>query len=108
MFDGNEELSDDKLKEVISLQNQVFLDQQAMTLSAEKIRAEYEKNGYHTANVIPIVQAFDESRNRVTFFIQEGERARIQTIHFEGRNGLQQKLNCSTLSRIENGSRSCL
>ena len=84
VFDGNEELSDDKLKEVISLQNQVFLDQQAMTLSAEKIRAEYEKNGYHAANVIPIVQAFDESRNRVTFFIQEGERARIQTIHFEG------------------------
>lgn len=84
VFDGNDELSDDKLKEVVSLQNQVFLDQQAIKLSAEKIRAEYEKTGYHNAKVIPVIKAFDESRNRVTFFIQEGERAKIRSIHFEG------------------------
>lgn len=84
VFDGNDALSDDKLKEVITLKNQVFLDQQEIKLSAEKIRAEYQKGGYHKATVIPIIRELRESRNRVTFFIQEGVRAKISTIHFEG------------------------
>ncbi len=84
VFDGNVALSDDKLKEVLTLKNQVFLDQQEIKLSAENIRAAYEKDGYHKAKVIPIIQALQESRNRVTFFIQEGVRAKIQSIHFVG------------------------
>ncbi len=84
VFDGNDELSDDKLQEVITLKSQVFLDQQEITVSAEKIRAEYEKSGYHQANVIPVIQELQESRNRVTFFIQEGSQARIGSIRFSG------------------------
>ncbi len=83
-FDGNEALSEDALQEVITLQNQVFLDRQEIKVSAEKIREEYEKDGYHKVKIIPIVQALDESRNRVTFFIREGSRARIQSIRFVG------------------------
>ena len=84
IFDGNDALSDDKLREVITLKNQVFLDQQAIKVSAEKIRVEYEKNGYHKVKVIPVVQELQESRNRVTFFIQEGARAKIDSIRFAG------------------------
>ncbi len=83
-FDGNEALSEDQLREMITLQNQAFLDQQAIKASAEKIRGHYEKDGYHKVNIIPIVQALDESRNRVTFFIREGTRAEIEAIHFVG------------------------
>lgn len=86
VFDGNDHLSEDKLKEVITLRSQVFLDQQRVKVSAEKIREAYEKDGYNNVNVIPIVQEMDGVRNRITFFIQEGERARIKTIHFEGRS----------------------
>jgi len=84
VFDGNEELSDDKLKEVVTLQSQVFLDKKEVKASAEKIREEYQIEGYHHAKVIPIVQALDDTRNRITFFIQEGTRARIRTIVFDG------------------------
>ncbi len=84
VFDGNEELSDDKLKEVVTLQSQVFLDKKEVKASAEKIREEYQTEGYHHAKVIPIVQALDDTRNRITFFIQEGTRARVRTIVFEG------------------------
>jgi len=86
VFDGNEELSEDKLKEVVTLQSQVFLDKKEVKSSAEKIREEYQKEGYHNAKVIPIVQELDETRNRITFFIQEGTRAKIRTIRFEGRS----------------------
>jgi outer membrane protein insertion porin family len=84
VFDGNEELSDDKLKEVVTLQSQVFLDKKEVKASAEKIREEYHTEGYHHAKVIPIVQALDDTRNRITFFIQEGTRARVRTIVFDG------------------------
>ncbi len=84
VFDGNEELSEDKLKEVVTLQSQVFLDRKEVKASAEKIREEYQKEGYHNVKVIPIVQALDDTRNRITFFIQEGTRARIRTINFQG------------------------
>lgn len=84
VFDGNSELSDDKLKEVVTLQSQVFLDNKEVKVSAEKIRDEYKTEGYHHAKVIPIVQALDDTRNRITFFIQEGTRARVRSIEFEG------------------------
>ena len=84
VFDGNKELSEDKLKEVVTLRSQVFLDQKEIKVSAEKIRDAYRADGYHNAKVIPVVQALDGSRNRISFFIQEGERARIRNIEFEG------------------------
>jgi len=84
VFDGNKELSEDKLQEVVTLKSQVFSDPKEIKVSAEKIREAYRKDGYHNAQVIPVVQTLDESRNRITFFIQEGKRARIRDIAFEG------------------------
>jgi len=84
IFDGNKELSKDKLKEIVTLKSQVLSDQKEIKVSAEKIRDAYRKDGYHNAQVIPVVQALDETRNRITFFIQEGKRARIRDIVFEG------------------------
>jgi len=68
----------------VTLQSQVFLDKKEVKASAEKILDEYQTEGYHNAKVIPIVQALDDTRNRITFFIQEGTRARVRTIVFEG------------------------
>ncbi len=84
VFDGNEELSDDKLKEKITIKSQAFLDQQQAKESAEKIRLAYQEDGYFSAEVIPIVQTLDEDRKRLTFFIKEGEKAKIKTVNFEG------------------------
>ena len=101
VFDGNDALSDDKLKEVITLQNQVFLDQQEVKLSAEKIRTEYEKSGYHKVSVIPVIQELAASRNRVTFFIQEGARAKIETIQFEGATVFDKKALLGVMANRE-------
>ena len=84
VFDGNEELSDDKLKEKITIKSQAFLDQQQAKESAEKIRLAYQEDGYFSAQVIPIVQTLDEDRKRLTFFIKEGEKAKIKSVNFEG------------------------
>ncbi len=84
VFDGNEELSEDKLKEKITTRNQSFLDQQQAKESAERIKLAYQEDGYYNAQVTPIILALEEDRKRLTFFIKEGQRARIKTVTFDG------------------------
>ncbi len=84
VFDGNENLSDDKLKEKITIKGQTFLDQQQAKESAEKIRLAYQEDGYYNCRVIPVIQSLDEDRKRLTFFVKEGDKTRIKTIIFEG------------------------
>lgn len=91
VFDGNENFSDDKLKEKITIRNQSFLDQQQVKESAEKIRLAYQEDGYYHAQVIPIVLTLEEDRKRLTFFIKEEDRARIQTVNFEGSTSATKK-----------------
>jgi len=84
IFDGNQALSDDKLKEKITIKSQAFLDQPQAKASAEKIRLAYQGDGYFNCQVIPIVQTLDEDRKRLTFFVREGDKARVKTVNFEG------------------------
>jgi outer membrane protein insertion porin family len=84
VFDGNKALSDDKLKEKITIKSQAFLDQLQAKESAEKVRLAYQGDGYFNCRVIPIVQTLDGDRKRLTFLIKEGEKARVKTVNFEG------------------------
>jgi len=84
VFDGNKALSDDKLKEKITIKSQAFLDQLQAKESAEKVRLAYQGDGYFNCSVIPIVQTLDEDRKRLTFLIKEGEKARVKTVVFDG------------------------
>jgi outer membrane protein insertion porin family len=84
VFDGNESLSDDKLKEKTTIKSQTFLDQQLVKESAENMRQLYQHDGYYNAQVIPVIQTLDEDQKRLMFHIQEGEKAKIKTVIFEG------------------------
>jgi outer membrane protein insertion porin family len=84
VFDGNQNLSDDKLKEKITIRSQSFLDQQQAKESAERIRLAYQEDGYYNAQVIPIILSLEEDRKRLTFFVKEGDRAKINKVNFEG------------------------
>ncbi|MGB0908852.1 MAG: outer membrane protein assembly factor BamA [Nitrospirales bacterium] len=85
LFDGNDELSEDKLKEKMTVQSQVFLDQEQVNVSTENIRQAYQEEGYYHAQVIPVIEEVEPNRNRLTFFIQEGPQAHIKQVQFEGR-----------------------
>ena len=91
VFDGNENLGEDKLKEKITIRSQSFLDQQQAKESAERIRLAYQEDGYYNAEVIPIILTLEEDRKRLTFFIKEGERARIKTVTFDGMQVVKKK-----------------
>ncbi len=84
VFDGNEQLTDEKLKEKTTIKSQTFLDQQQVKESAETIRQTYQHDGYYNAQVVPVVETLDEERKRLTFHITEGEKAKVKTVIFEG------------------------
>ena len=84
VYDGNEDLSDEKLRGKTTIKSQSFLDQQQAKESAEKIRLAYQQNGFYSCEVIPVVQALDGDRKRLTFFVKEGEKAKIKSVIFEG------------------------
>ena len=84
VYDGNEHLSDEKLKEKTIIRGQTFLDPQQVKESAENIRLLYEKDGYYSCHVIPVIQTLDQERKRLTFFVKEGEKARIKSVTFDG------------------------
>ena len=85
LFDGNDELSEDKLKEKMTVRSQVFLDQEQVNVSAANIRQAYQEEGYYHAQVIPVIEVVEQNRNRLTFFIQEGPQAHVKQVTFEGR-----------------------
>ncbi len=91
VFDGNENLSDDKLKEKITIRNNSFLDQQQAKESAERVRQAYQEDGYYNVQVVPIIQSVEEDRKRLTLFVKEGERAKIKTVNFEGMTVFKKK-----------------
>lgn len=84
VFDGNEHLTDEKLKEKTVIKSQTFLDPQQVKDSAENIRLLYEKDGYYSCQVIPVIQTLDQERKRLTYFVKEGEKARIKSVVFDG------------------------
>jgi outer membrane protein insertion porin family len=91
VFDGNENLGDDKLKEKITIRNNSFLDQQQAKESAERVRQAYQEDGYYNVQVVPIIQSVEEDRKRLTFYIKEGERAKIKAVNFEGMTVFKKK-----------------
>ncbi len=89
VYDGNDELSDDKLGEKNTIRNQTFLDQEQVKVSAEEFRQLYQEKGYYHVQIVPIVDMIEENQARLTYYIEEGEPAHIQTIKFEGRKVLE-------------------
>jgi len=91
VFDGNDKLKDEKLIEKFTVRTQSFLDQQQVKDSVEKLRVLYEEEGYYSARIIPVIKTLDSEKKTLTFFIQEGPRARVKTVAFEGAQAIPVK-----------------
>jgi outer membrane protein insertion porin family len=84
LFDGNDKVKDEKLREKMTVRNQSFLDQQQVKDSVERLRLLYEEEGHFSARVVPVLKTLDADRKSLTFFITEGPKARIKTVDFDG------------------------
>ena len=91
LFDGNDNLKDEKLTEKLTVRPQSFLDQQQIKDSVERLRQLYEDEGYFSARLMPIVKSLGGERKSLTFFIEEGPKARIKTVVFDVANAVPAK-----------------
>ncbi|TYB36664.1 MAG: outer membrane protein assembly factor BamA, partial [Flexistipes sinusarabici] len=94
-FYGNDNVSDDKLRDVIQTSEKGFfswftgsgkLKSEELAVDRQRIRATYLNNGYIQAKVGKPEVIYDEDKTEITliFRIQEGKQYHIGEIHFEG------------------------
>ncbi|HZC67939.1 MAG TPA: outer membrane protein assembly factor BamA [Nitrospirales bacterium] len=91
LYDGNDNVKDEKLTEKLTVRPQSFLDQQQIKDSVERLRLLYEDEGYFSARIVPVIKTLDGERKSLTFFIKEGSRARIKTVAFDGAKAVPEK-----------------
>lgn len=73
---GNEELSDDDLKDIVDIKPFSILDMAAVRRNAKKLQDKYVEKGYFLAEVAPRIEPLEN--NEVDVFLEVNEHAKVQ------------------------------
>lgn len=87
-FEGNDELTTEKLKEGLTLLPRTAFNLQSINEAAEKIRLKYQDAGYYEAVVVPVVNELKGGDRDVVFYIEEGQKVKIADVIFTGNKAL--------------------
>ena len=87
-YEGNEELTTDKIKEAVTLLPRTAFNAQLLQENAEKIRLKYQDSGYYEAVVVPVVTELRGGDRNVVFYIEEGNKVTLQEIRFSGNKAI--------------------
>jgi outer membrane protein insertion porin family len=90
-YEGFAQVGEDKLKEQVTLTPQTFVDLRAVSAAAAKIQHYYQSEGYGDARVIPVTKTVAPGSVSVTFYVEEGERAKIRVVAFAGNSRVPSK-----------------
>lgn len=88
LFEGNKRFSDAQLLTMVDLSASGIFTQQRLNADVESIRQAYSRDGYLSINVAARTEAIADGRVRVTFVVNEGDRAGIAAINFTGNNAI--------------------
>ncbi len=91
LFEGNDAISTERLKDNVSIPLQTFLDKVTLTRQIETLAALYEKEAYYRAEIVPVIHRVTEEKVTLTFLIKEGEQAYIRKIRLNGVSALKEK-----------------
>ena len=87
-FQGNKELSDDKLREKIAISPGSIADITLIQDNASRLQAFYEEEGYWLARIVPVVNKVTEDEVTLTYQIEEGSKVRIKKINIIGNRAI--------------------
>ena len=87
-YEGNEELTTDKLKEAVTLLPRTAFNAQLLQENAEKIRLKYQDAGYYEAVVVPVVTELRGGDRNVVFYIEEGNKVTLQEVRISGNKAI--------------------
>ncbi|MBI5892123.1 MAG: outer membrane protein assembly factor BamA [Deltaproteobacteria bacterium] len=100
---GNKELTEEKLKESITIKTNTTLNRIILKENAEKIKALYANEGYYVAKVEPVVNVEKDVEAQVNFQIDEGEKVRIKRITIIGNKKMAEKQIKKVMNTSEAG-----
>lgn len=83
-FEGNKELTTEKLKEVLEFRQNAIFSTKDLTKSITKMKKLYGDDGYYLAEITPQIDKSSASDLIVTFKIVEGQKVLITDIRFDG------------------------
>ena len=83
-FEGNKKLTEEKLREVITVAVPDIYDPFEVNNSVEQIKVAYIMEGYYAAEITADSHVNEKNETLVTFRIKEGDIVRIKDIRFEG------------------------
>lgn len=83
-FEGNKEITTDKLKEALEFRHNSVFSSKDLTRSVAKIKKMYGDEGYYLADVQTEIKQSSPSDIAVTFKVSEGEKILIKEIRFDG------------------------
>jgi outer membrane protein insertion porin family len=87
-FEGNQELTLEKLKEGLTLLPRTAFNIQLIEENAEKIRLKYQDEGYYDAIVVPIISELRGGDRNVIFYIEEGDKVQLAEIVITGNKAI--------------------
>ncbi len=90
-FQGNKEITDDKLKEKITITAGSIADTTLIQDNATKLLLFYEEEGYWLARVVPVIHRISENEVSLTYQIDEGKKIRIKRITITGNKAISSR-----------------
>ncbi|HIJ80131.1 MAG TPA: outer membrane protein assembly factor BamA [Desulfuromonadales bacterium] len=83
-FDGNKELTTEKLKEVLEFRQNSIFSSKDLAKSVAKMKKLYGDDGYYLAEITTQTEKTPQGDLAVTFKIKEGQKVLIAEIRFDG------------------------
>ena len=90
LFEGNEELSEEKLRPLVALKIPAIFSHAKVKESIFEIENAYAEDGYHAVKVDPDVEIDEKNEAVVVFKITEGEQVLIDSIRFAGNTAIEE------------------
>ncbi|MDH4164041.1 MAG: outer membrane protein assembly factor BamA [Nitrospirota bacterium] len=87
-YEGNEAVSLEKMKEIVTLLPRTAFNLQLVQENAEKIRVKYQDEGYYHAVIVPIITDVKGGDKNITYFIEEGDKIRLTDIIITGNSAI--------------------
>ncbi len=100
-FEGNDELTTEKLKEILTVLPRTAFNMQLINDNAEKIRLKYQDEGYYDAVVVPVITELRSGDRNVVYYIEEGKKVRLEEVILVGNKALSSKEIKSALKNRE-------
>lgn len=88
LFEGNKKFSDAKLSDMVEVSSRGVYTDAAVAQDARNIELAYDQAGFNSVAVTSRTEISDNSRIKVTFIINEGDRASIARISFTGNSSI--------------------